>query len=67
MAQGRLLTLNDQVAHLFPTPRAADGEKGPRTKAGAEKEANRGHGIDLPLSVFPGYFCTHKEILPQNK
>ena len=49
MEQGRLLTLNDQVAHLFPTPRAADGEKGPRTKAGAEKEANRGHGIDLPL------------------
>ena len=49
MAQGRLLTLNDQVAHLFPTPRAADGEKGPRTKAGAEKEVNRGHGIDLPL------------------
>jgi hypothetical protein len=34
---------------LFPTPRAADGEKGQRTKEGAEKEANRGHGIDLPL------------------
>ena len=88
METGKLLTLNDQVAHLppvrfwampkasdaitgatarqsdrapektthlaaqvhlFPTPRAADGEKGPRTSAGAEKEANRGHGIDLPL------------------
>ena len=88
METGKLLTLNDQVAHLppvrfwatpkasdavtgatarqsdrapektthlaaqvhlFPTPRAADGEKGTRTKAGAEKEANRGHGIDLPL------------------
>jgi hypothetical protein len=86
MKTGKLLTLNDQVAHLtrlwatpkasdaitgatarqsdrapektthltaqvhlFPTPRAADGEKGQRTKAGAEKEVNRGHGIDLPL------------------
>jgi hypothetical protein len=88
METGKLLTLNDQVAHLpparfwatpkasdaitgatarqsdrapektthlaaqvhlFPTPRAADGEKGQRTSAGAEKEANRGYGIDLPL------------------
>jgi hypothetical protein len=41
--------------HLCPTPRAADGEKGQRTRQGAEKEANRGHGIDLPLFVqlFP--------------
>jgi DNA (cytosine-5)-methyltransferase 1 len=41
--------------HLYPTPRAADGEKGQRTRQGAEKEANRGHGIDLPLFVqlFP--------------
>jgi hypothetical protein len=41
--------------HLCPTPRAADGEKGQRTQEGAEKEANRGHGIDLPLFVqlFP--------------
>jgi hypothetical protein len=45
---GRPLSLNDQIAHLFPTPRAADGEKGQRTGAGARKEANRGHGIDLP-------------------
>jgi hypothetical protein len=51
----RPLSLNDQVAHLlseqihlFPTPRAADGVKGQRTKEGAEKEVNRGHGIDLP-------------------
>jgi hypothetical protein len=35
--------------HLFPTPRAADGAKGQRTREGAMKEANRGHGIDLPL------------------
>jgi hypothetical protein len=35
--------------HLFPTPRAADGAKGQRTREGAVKEANRGHGIDLPL------------------
>jgi hypothetical protein len=41
--------LNDQIAHLFPTPRAADGAKGQRTTEGAEKEARRGHGIDLPL------------------
>jgi hypothetical protein len=53
--QHRFLTLNDQVAHLFPgqihlfpTPRAADGMKGQRTKKGMEKEVNRGHGIDLP-------------------
>jgi hypothetical protein len=60
MAQGRPLTLNDQVAYLarllteeklFPTPRAADGAKGRRTKEGSEKEANRGHGIDLPMFV----------------
>jgi hypothetical protein len=51
----RPLTLNDQIAHLlqrqihlFPTPRAADGVKGLRTKEGMEKEVNRGHGIDLP-------------------
>jgi hypothetical protein len=51
----RLLTLNDQVAHilpkqihLFPTPRAADRLKGQNIKEGVEKEVNRGHGIDLP-------------------
>jgi hypothetical protein len=51
----RPLSLNDQVAHLlpeqihlFPTPRAADGMKGQRTKKGAEKEVSRGHGMDLP-------------------
>jgi hypothetical protein len=46
---GKPLSLNDQIAHLFPTPRAADGEKGQRTKVGAKKEVERGHGIDLPL------------------
>jgi hypothetical protein len=76
MSEKKLLTINDQVAHLFPTPRAnkigghssknfsptleqmvnlfptpraADGAKGQRTREGALKEANRGHGIDLPL------------------
>jgi hypothetical protein len=51
----RLLTLNDQVAHLFPTPRAADAEKGTRSPEGAMKEIFRGHGIDLPshVQIFP--------------
>jgi hypothetical protein len=53
MNEKKLLTLNDQVTHLaaqaylYPTPRAADGAKGQRTREGAVKEANRGHGIDL--------------------
>jgi hypothetical protein len=60
--QHRLLTLNDQVAHLrpervhlFPTPKAADGVKGQRTKEGVEKEVSRGHGIDLPtfIQLYP--------------
>jgi DNA (cytosine-5)-methyltransferase 1 len=52
---GRLLTLNDQIAHLFPTPRAADAEKGTRSPEGALKEISRGHGIDLPshVQIFP--------------
>jgi hypothetical protein len=57
LEQKRPLTLNDQVARLLPakarrflpTPRAADGAKGQRTAKGAEKEASRGHGIDLPM------------------
>jgi hypothetical protein len=51
----RLLTLNDQVAHLFPTPRAADAEKGTRSPEGTMKEIFRGHGIDLPshVQIFP--------------
>jgi hypothetical protein len=51
----RLLTLNDQIAHLFPTPRAADAEKGTRSPEGAMKEIFRGHGIDLPshVQIFP--------------
>jgi hypothetical protein len=86
MAEGKLLTLNDQIAHLwptptareftgmdqpgdgrerpdklpwaaklFPTPRAADADKGTRTARGVLKEANRGHGMDLPshVQLFP--------------
>ncbi|MDR1508894.1 MAG: hypothetical protein LBS53_04590 [Synergistaceae bacterium] len=53
--KGRLLTLNDQVTHLFPTPRAADGDKGTRSPDGVTKELSRGHGIDLPshVQIFP--------------
>jgi hypothetical protein len=53
--EGRLLTLNDQVAHLFPTPKATDADKGTRTTRGALTEASRGHGIDLPshVQIFP--------------
>jgi hypothetical protein len=51
----RLLTLNDQVAHLFPTPRATDGDKGTRSAEGARKELDRGHGVDLGshVQIFP--------------
>jgi hypothetical protein len=49
--KGRLLTLNDQIAHMFPTPRAADGDKGLRSPDGVVKELSRGHGIDLPAHV----------------
>jgi hypothetical protein len=56
---GRLLTLNDQIAHLFPTPRASDGEKGTRSAEGSLKELARGHGMDLGSSVrvFPTPTC----------
>jgi hypothetical protein len=47
----RPLSLNDQIAHLLPTPRAADGAKGQRTRTGVEKAVNRGNGIDLPTFV----------------
>jgi hypothetical protein len=52
---GRLLTLNDQIAHLLPTPKASDAEKGTRSREGALKEISRGHGIDLPshVQIFP--------------
>jgi hypothetical protein len=55
LKEGRLLTLNDQVAHLFPTPRATDGDKGTRSAEGSLKELARGHGVDLGASVriFP--------------
>jgi hypothetical protein len=55
----RLLTLNDQVAHLFPTPRAADGDKGTRSPDGARKEVRRGHRVDLPcyVQLYPTPTC----------
>ena len=49
IAEGKMWILDDQTARLFPTPRAADSEKGQRRRARAEKELKRGHGIDLPL------------------
>jgi hypothetical protein len=52
MEKGRLLTLNDQIAHMFPTPRATDGDKGARSPEGAMKELARGHGADLGSSVL---------------
>jgi hypothetical protein len=59
LKEGRLLTLNDQVAHLFPTPRASDSDKGTRTPDGALKALARGHGVDLGTSVqiFPTPTC----------
>jgi hypothetical protein len=53
--EGRLLTLNDQVAHLFPTPKSTDTDKGTRSLEGSLKEAERGHGIDPPshVQIFP--------------
>jgi hypothetical protein len=55
LKNGRLLTLNDQIAHLFPTPKATDADKGTRSLEGSLKEAERGHGIDLPshVQIFP--------------
>ena len=51
--------MNDQVAHLFPTPKATDGEKGSRSPEGSLKELARGHGMDLGSSVriFPTPTC----------
>jgi hypothetical protein len=59
LKEGRLLTLNDQIAHMFPTPRATDGEKGSRSAEGSLKELARGHGVDLGSSVqiFPTLTC----------
>jgi hypothetical protein len=57
--EGRLLTLNDQIAHLFPTPRASDSDKELRTPGGAMKEMSRGHGISLPshVQIYPTPTC----------
>jgi hypothetical protein len=41
-------TLPWVVQNMWPTPRASDAEKGPRTAEGAAKEVARGHGPDLP-------------------
>jgi hypothetical protein len=54
---GRLLTLNDQVAHLshlLPTPKASDANKTTRTDAGLRKQAE-GYGLNLPeyTQMFP--------------
>jgi hypothetical protein len=40
---------------MFPTPRAADADKGQRSPEGVKKELNRGHGIDPPshVQIFP--------------
>ncbi|MDR0764628.1 MAG: hypothetical protein LBE65_03445 [Synergistaceae bacterium] len=57
--EGRLLTLNDQIAHFFPTPRASDSDKELRTPGGAMKEMSRGHGISLPshVQLYPTPTC----------
>jgi hypothetical protein len=57
--KGRLLTLNDQIAHLFPTPRASDSDKELRTPGGAMKEMSRRHGISLPshVQLYPTPTC----------
>jgi hypothetical protein len=59
MTEGKLLTLNDQVAHLFPTPRASDSDKELRTPDGAVKELSRGHGISLSshVQLYPTPTC----------
>jgi hypothetical protein len=53
------LTTRACLADMFPTPRAVDADKGQRTPLGAEKEANRGHGMDLPahVRIFPTPTC----------
>jgi hypothetical protein len=55
--EGRLLTLNDQVAHLehlLPTPKASDANKTTRTEAGLRKQ-EEGYGLNLPeyAQMFP--------------
>jgi hypothetical protein len=48
-------SLEKHLWALFPTPKASDAAKGQRTKKGAEKEMNRGHGIDLTTftKIYP--------------
>jgi hypothetical protein len=65
LEKGQTIRLQDQVNHpslfrtpgakrmeMFPTPRAADAEKGLRSPEGMLKELNRGHGINLPAHVW---------------
>ena len=53
--EGRQIHLAQEVrdSRLWPTPRAADGEKGTRTPEGHQKERERrGNGVDLPTAVM---------------
>ena len=52
--EGRQIHLAQEVrdSRLWPTPRAADGEKGTRTPEGHQKERERrGNGVDLPTAA----------------
>lgn len=40
-----------QMAKMWPTPRATDGDKGQRTLNGAQKEFKRGKNLDLGMAV----------------
>jgi len=49
--KGGCSNLREQVK-LWPTPRAADGDKGSRTQEGYQKERDRlKQGVDLPTAV----------------
>jgi hypothetical protein len=49
MEQGKLLTLNDQVAHLLPTPRATDADHG-----GPNQRDSKGKpGLAMAVSMLP--------------
>jgi hypothetical protein len=51
MEEGRLLTLNDQVAHLFPTPTV----KGDYNRAGASKRSGDGLAAVAGGSLNPAW------------
>jgi hypothetical protein len=49
LEEGRLLTLNDQVAYLFPTPKATDADHG-----GPRQRDSRGNmGLPAVAALFP--------------